>query len=42
MKDTNMAEIFKGALPFVAIIIMVMIIVILFPQLATWIVTQVG
>ena len=42
VKDTNMSEIFKGALPFVAIIIMVMIIVILFPPLATWLVTQMG
>ena len=42
VKDTNMAEIFRGALPFVVLILLVMLMVMAFPPLATWLVTKMG
>lgn len=35
VQDTNMAEIFRGAIPFLALLILVLILVIVFPPLAT-------
>lgn len=42
VKDTNMAEIFKGALPFLLLIVLAMILVMLYPPLATWLPSKMG
>jgi C4-dicarboxylate transporter DctM subunit len=36
IKETNMAEIFKGAIPFLLITIIVLIVVMFYPPIATW------
>jgi C4-dicarboxylate transporter DctM subunit len=42
VKDTTMAEIFRGALPYLLIIVLCMILIMLYPPLATWLPSKMG